>query len=149
MGRMSGYTVALILLTGSAYGDMASEVSADTSTAATQAATTTTLATSTDPSIFGQSLRLIATVTAVSGTPAGTVNFLNGTATLGSAKLSDGVASLVTAGWGAGTRSITAVYGGNTNFLAGTSVVLTQVVNRAQTALALTSSANPATVGNR
>src|SRR6202043_1954882 len=51
-----------------------------------QSTTTTSVSSSTNPSIFGQSVTLTATVTPLngSGTPSGTVNFYDGTTTIGS-----------------------------------------------------------------
>ena len=51
-----------------------------------QTSTTTSLTSSANPSVFGQSVTFTATVAAVSpgsGTPTGTVNFLDGTTTIG------------------------------------------------------------------
>src|SRR5207249_2401981 len=46
-----------------------------------------------------------------------------------------------------GTHSITAVYGGDTNFITSTSSAVSQVVNQASTTTAVTSSANPSVFG--
>src|SRR5205085_215491 len=77
--------------------------------------TTTTVASSQDPSIAGQSLTFTATVGANSpgsGTPTGTVTFEDGPATLGTAALDAGDhATFSTSTLSAGTHSITAVYG--------------------------------------
>jgi hypothetical protein len=75
-----------------------------------------------------------ATVAAASpgaGTPTGTVTFKNGSTTLGTGTLSGGVATYTTGALAIGTLSITAVYGGDTNFTGSTSSVLSQVVNQA------------------
>jgi hypothetical protein len=62
--------------------------------------------------------------------------------------LSGGVATLTTAALTAGTHSITASYGGNTNFLGSTSSSLTQTVSPSLlTTTTLTSSDNPSKVG--
>ena len=47
----------------------------------------------------------------------------------------------------AGSQSITAVYGGDTNFVTSTSAVLTQTVNQDATTTKVTSSANPSVYG--
>ncbi len=113
-----------------------------------KASTTTTLASSQNPSVFGQSVTFTATVKPqFSGTPAGTVTFKNGTVTLGTVALSGGVAKYTTATLAVGTHSITAVYNGNTSFTTSTSAALSQVVNKATTTTALVSSQNPSTVG--
>ncbi|MDW8326681.1 MAG: Ig-like domain repeat protein [Anaerolineales bacterium] len=95
--------------------------------------TTTTLATSGSPSVFGQSVTFTATVTAQvpgSGTPSGTVTFYDGGNVLGSNTLNGaGVASISTAGLSLGTHTITATYGGSANYNASSSLTLTQQVN--------------------
>jgi len=92
--------------------------------------TTTTLASSLNPSTQGQSVTLTATVTsAIAGTtPAGTVTFKSGILTLGTATLSDGVATLTTSTLLVGTDSIIASYGGATDYSASSSTHLSQVV---------------------
>jgi hypothetical protein len=97
------------------------------------AATTAAVASSLNPSKFGQSVTLTATVTVNSpgaGTPAGTVTFLENGATLGTATLDGtGKAALTTIQLLIGTDTITAVYGGASNFGGSTSAALTQTVN--------------------
>ncbi len=113
-------------------------------TTVSQAATTTVLSSSANPSVFGQPVTLTATVAPVapgSGTPTGTASFFDGATLLGSAALSSGVATLTTSSLSVGTHSITAVYSGDGNFIGSTSSVLSQVVNKAPTITTLT--ANP------
>ena len=113
-------------------------------------ATTTALASSVNPSVFGQSVTFTATVTATSpgfGTPTGTVTFKNGSTTLGTGTLSGGVATFTTSTLSVATHSITAVYGADTNDLASTSTVTSQVVNKDATTTALSSSANASVFG--
>ena len=113
-----------------------------------KASTTTTLTSSVNPSVFGQSVTLTATVKPqFTGTPAGTVTFKNGTATLKTVTLAGGVASFSTTTLAVGTHSITAVYNGNVSFTASTSTAVSQVVNKASTSTTLVSSPNPSTVG--
>ncbi len=100
--------------------------------------TTTSLTSSLSPSTYGQSVKFTATVTgfpSVSGTPAGTVTFKDGSNTLGTGSLS-GSGSTATATYTtnsllAGSHSITAVYGGNSTFPGSTSSVYAQTVNKA------------------
>jgi len=90
-----------------------------------------------NPSVFGQSVTFTATVSAVSpgaGTPSGTVTFKDGTTTLGTGTLSGGVATLATSALSLGAHSITAVYGGDSNFNGSASSALTQTANRAESA---------------
>jgi hypothetical protein len=110
-------------------------------------ATSTTLASSLNPSTFGQSVTFTATVTATSGTPTGTVTFKDGTTTLGTGTLSGGKATFTTSTLAAGSHSITGVYGGDTNFAGSSSPAITQTVNRATSSTSLASSLNPSTFG--
>ena len=115
-----------------------------------QAGTTTSLSSSTNPSVFGQSVTITATVAAVapgSGTPTGSVEFYDGSTDLGGGTLSGGVATLSTSSLGVGSHGITAVYGGDTDFSTSTSAALTQVVNQAATGVTLSSSVNPSVYG--
>ena len=105
-----------------------------------QASSSTALTSSVNPSVFGQSTTLTATVTAVApgaGTPSGAVTFKDGavviTGCTNPATL-DGssVASCATAALSTGTRSITAVYAGDGNFTTSTSTTVTQTVGIAR-----------------
>jgi hypothetical protein len=58
-----------------------------------------------------------------------------------------GQATLSIATLSSGTHTITAVYGGDSNFKESTSTALTQTVRKAKTATMLTSSPNPSTLG--
>ena len=112
-----------------------------------QQATTTALIASPNPSAFGQSVTFTATVSSASGTPTGTVTFKDGANTLGTGTLSGGVATLSTSLLALGGHTITAVYGGDTNFTGSTSSGLTQTVNQGATTTAVTSSFNPSVFG--
>jgi len=114
------------------------------------ASTTTTLASSTNPSVFGQSVTFTATVAAVSpgsGTPTGTVNFLDNGTQIGTGTLSAGVATFTTPSLSVATHPITAVYVASTNFTTSTSSVVSQVVNQASSTTTLASSTNPSVSG--
>src|SRR5678816_1549745 len=99
--------------------------------------TATTLASSVNPSVFGQSTTLTATVAQLTGptTPTGgTVTFLDGATSLGTATLSAGTASISTSALAAGSHNLTASYAGAANnFGASTSAAVTQSVNKANT----------------
>jgi hypothetical protein len=112
--------------------DYSTSTSAAVSEVVDEASTKTTIASSLNPSTSGTTVTFTATVTAVApgvGTPAGTVTFKNGTTTLGSGTLSAGKATFATSTLAEGTDSITAVYGGNSDFTTSTSGVLSQKVN--------------------
>ena len=119
-------------------------------------ASTTTLASSVNPAKAGQAVTFTATVKGPSGNttvPTGTVTFLDGTAftTLGTGTLNGSAqATYTTSTLSAGSHSITAGYGGDTNFSSSVSNVVPEVVNattKAATTTAVASSANPAAVG--
>jgi hypothetical protein len=94
------------------------------------AGSSTTLASSLNPSVFGQAVTFTATVTASGGTPTGAVTFRDGAAVLGTVTLNGaGVATFTTASLAVGSHSITAAYGGDANFSASTSSALLQTVN--------------------
>ncbi len=98
------------------------------------AATATGVASSLNPSGFGQLVTFTASVTSTAGVPTGgIVTFLDGTTTLGTATLSGGTASFPTAGLSVGPHSITAAYGGGPSFGASTSSALTQTVQNLYT----------------
>jgi hypothetical protein len=108
-----------------------------------QPTTTTTITSSGNPSVYGQATTLSSGVNASSGTgtPSGSVTFDDGTNALGTASLSGAQAVFMVSSLSVGPHSITAVYSGDSNFLASTSSALSQVVNLASTSTALTSSA--------
>ncbi len=127
-----------------------------------QAGTTTTVASSLNPSVYGQSVTFTATVTAFSpgaGTPTGTVTFedagsLIGTGALTPTSLPGGegqndtatLSAPVSAIDGIRTHTITAVYGGDTS-ISGSNGSMQQTVTQAGTTTAVASSLNPAVVG--
>jgi hypothetical protein len=81
----------------------------------------------------------------VSGTtPTGTVTFKDGASTLGTGTLNgSGDATFSTSILSVGSHSITAVYGGDSNFNGSTSSSLTQTVNKADTSVGLGAAPNP------
>src|SRR5205807_306141 len=83
--------------------------------------TTTTLAASPNPSVFGQGVVLNAVVAssgAGSGTPSGSVSFTDNGALLGTAILDRaGKATLTVTSLGIGSHNIAASYGGDANFI--------------------------------
>ena len=107
-----------------------------------EGATTTSVSSSKNPSVLGSSVTFTATVTSTVGTATGPVTFKNGATTLGTGSLVAGKATLTTSSLTPGSHSITAVYGGDADFLASTSPVLTQTV-LAVTSTSVIASANP------
>ena len=91
--------------------------------------TATTLASSSTAPAYGQSITLTATVAPAGGT--GTVESLDGAASLGSAALSDGTAMLATSALAVGSHSVTARYAGDGYFRSSTSAALSIAVSKA------------------
>src|SRR5262249_44575017 len=91
-------------------------------------ATTTTLTSTLNPSTLGQPVTFTARVSAGgSGTPTGTVTFMEGTTTLGTGTLdAAGLATFSTSAMTVGNHAITAVYGGGGSFSPSTSSALGQ-----------------------
>ena len=107
------------------------------------ATTTTTLTSSQSPSNAGAQVTLTATVTSTGGVPTGTVTFLSGSTTLGTAALNArGVASIVTTSLVVGADTLTAVYGGDAKDTGSTSAPLLQTVLIATSMTTLASNAN-------
>src|SRR3989442_2767589 len=151
----SGLAVGTHSITATYVGD--GNFLTSTSTAVSQivnkASTTTSLTSSVNPSVVGQSVTFTATVAAVSpgaGTPSSTVTFFDGTTTLGTGTLSGGTATFTTSTLAQGPHSITAQYGGDGNFNGSTSTALTQTVGPpvgTDTTTTVTSSVNPSCFG--
>jgi uncharacterized protein YjdB len=143
----SGLAVGTHSLTAVYSGDANDNSGTSTALAETvsRAPTVTTLASSPDPSAFGQSVTFTASVSPSTAT--GSVTFRNGANPIGTAALVNGVASLSFSGLAVGTHSITATYPGSANDATSTSSPVTQTISAATTAIALTSSINPSVSG--
>src|SRR5437016_3824794 len=114
------------------------------------AATSTSLTSTPNPSIVGQTVTLSSTVTSGAGVPTGTVTFRDGATVLGTVTLVNGSASLSISTLTAGTHPLTATYIGSAALAASTSPTVNQIVNApaaAATSTSLTSTPNPSTVG--
>jgi Bacterial Ig-like domain (group 3)/FG-GAP-like repeat len=98
-----------------------------------KASTTTAVASSLNPSTSGANVTFTATVTsATAGTITGTVTFLDGATSIGTGTVgAGGVATFMTASLAAGSHSITAQYGGDSNFATSTSPAVSQTVTAA------------------
>ncbi|MFZ0927649.1 MAG: Ig-like domain repeat protein, partial [Syntrophobacteraceae bacterium] len=105
------------------------------------------LSSSPNPSNYGDSVTFMATVSAAAGTPTGTVTFSDGATVLGTGALSGGQATFATSSLSAGSHTITASYGGDANFAAG-SATLGQTVNQVSTTTTLSPIGSPCTYGN-
>ncbi len=117
-----------------------------------QDGTTTSVSSSANPSVVGESVTYTASVAPMSpgaGTPTGTVTFRdNGQLLCSSVPVStDGATCDATYGT-PGAHSISVSYAGNANFLPSTGS-LTQTVDQADTTTSISSSANPSIFGAR
>ncbi len=139
-----------VIVANAGDGNPANDAATDNATVTSRTVTTTTLASSLNPSNVGQAVTFTATVAGAGGTPTGTVQFFDGTTLLGSISLTGGTAMLMTSALTLGVHSITAVYNGNATFANSTSAALDQTVMLAvknATTTTLTSSVNPSLLG--
>ncbi len=101
--------------------------------------TSTSLGTSPNPSSYGQTVTLSATVAPQSpygGTPTGTVTFSNGSMTLGTVPLLGGQAALTVSNLPVGSDQLTATYSGDGSYgSSATASATTQTVTQAKTTL--------------
>jgi predicted secreted protein len=137
-------------ITASFGGSSNYAASGSTPVAETVVAATTSVAlvSSANPAIAGMPLTLTATVAGNGGIATGTVTFLDGGTSLGSATLNArGTATVSVSTLAVGTHALTAVYGGDAKDVASTSPVLSQVVQIATSTTALISSVNPSSFG--
>ncbi len=110
-----------------------------TVTLAATPTSTTSLTFSPSSPLYGQDVTLTATVASTTtGTPTGTVEFFNGTTSLGTATLTGGVASLPPTALPTGANAITAQYSGDTTFTSSNSPVTTVTVGKATTTTTVT-----------
>lgn len=116
---------------------------------ATKSATSTALISSLNPSIYGQKITWMATVTSSgSVVPTGKVNFTWSGHSIGTATLNaSGVAMLSKSNLNVYAYPLTAVYAGDANNLGSASTVLNQVVKETNSTAKLSSSSNPSTLG--
>lgn len=110
-------------------------------------ATSTGLASDPNPSVYGQSVSLTASVSISQAT--GTVVFTNTTTgqSLGSSPLQGGVATLSVASLPTGDNQIEAIYQGQNAYLGSQSPPITQTVMRGASTLSLGSAPNPSQLG--
>ncbi len=104
-----------------------------------------TVTSSPNPSVYGQSVTLSATV--LPATATGTITFFDGTTSLGTATLINGTATLATSALAIGSNSIIAYYGGDANDSPGTSPAFNQVVGQDATTTAVTAPSGPQYAG--
>jgi hypothetical protein len=117
----------------------------------TYASTSTVLDSPTSPSVYGQPVTLLATVSTPPSPiamPIGTVSFYEGSTVLGTVPLNAaGQAALTTSSLSVGTHTFTAVYSSDGSYFGSTSDPFTQVVNPGSASVGLSSSPNPSMYG--
>jgi sugar lactone lactonase YvrE len=115
-----------------------------------QAATTTTVTSSSNPSIYGTAVAFTATVTPNGTVPAsGTVSFFDGATQIGTGTLAGATnqTAFTTSSLAVASHAITAAYQGDTNNSPSTSAAITQVVNQVQTSTTEAAAVNPGISG--
>ena len=117
---------------------------AATAANAAGSSTTTTLTSSVNPVNQGQTV--IFTATVAGSTPTGTVSFSSNGSSLGTVNVSAGTASVSISYNSPITQNITAVYNGDANNLSSTGTFV-ETVNKLTSTTVLTSSVNPAVIG--
>lgn len=141
--------VGVHALTASYSGDgtIAPSISAAVTGTINRAPTTTALTSSVNPSVTGRPVTFTAKVSVVApgtGTPTGSVTFMDGATPLATVALdATRQATLTTSSLAVGAHPITAVYGGDAGFATSTSPVLTETIGKAATKTTVTSSASP------
>jgi hypothetical protein len=132
-------------LTGTAAGNYTVTLTAAANLTITQASSATLLTTSTATPYQNVALTLTAAVsdssTGSTGSPTGTVSFYDGAALLGTSPVTAGEATLTSAALPLGASSVTAVYGGDSNFTASTSNAVTETLSSADFTFVLVPSA--------
>jgi hypothetical protein len=145
----STLSVGTYAITATYAGDSVHSTSTSAKLAETiKRAATVSLASSLNPSTAGKLVTFRATVSGGSGMPTGSVTFKNGSQSLGTVKLVNGLAIFKTSTLALGGHTITAGYSGNGTY-APTSATITQTVDpkpslASPTANSATTAASPA-----
>ncbi len=125
-----------------------SSTSSDLSQTVNAADTTTTLSSSSNTSVFGQSATFSVSVSGTTATPTGSVVFYDGSTALDTETLDgSGNASFATSALAVGSHTITAVYGGDSNYNSSTSSAVDQAVDFATSTTMASSEPNPSVFG--
>ena len=113
-------------------GNFTGSTSPQVNLSVTQAPTAITLTSTPSPSAYGAIISLSATVTPImpsSGAPTGLVTFYDSSALLGTETVVNDIATFTTSSLAVGSHSLSAVYGGDHNFInSASSVVMESVV---------------------
>jgi hypothetical protein len=149
---IGGHTITAVYYSDLVYATSSGSDSANPQIV--QEATSTSMTSSPNPSVFGQPVTLTATVTnqgPAGGNPTGTVTFTEGSTTIASnvPVNSSGQASFTTSSLPVGSDTITATFTGTTGWLTsnGDDSSAPQVVNKANTTTAVATSGSPTVFG--
>ena len=116
---------------------------------AVKASSSVTLASSSNPSSYNQSVTFTATVSGRPGTATGNVTFMEGSQIMASnVTLSGRSATFTTSSFTVALHAITAIYNGDANFNSSTSSVLNQTVHKAKTTVSVNTSSNSSIHGH-
>jgi hypothetical protein len=126
--RWTGIVLGMLILTMT-FSLVGCGGSGSSPTSPVKAASTTTVSSSQNSVMVGQSITFTGRVVGSSGSPTGTVTFQDGSTKLGIGTLSGGGATFQTQSLAAGIHNITATYSGDSNFNASASSVLSQTVD--------------------
>ena len=116
-------------------------------------ATSTAVASASNPGVAGAALQLTATVlqtgtTGAGGAFTGTVTFLDGATMIGTATISPvGIATLSVSSLNVGIHTLNASYSGNANYVTSASAPISETLVPATTSTALTTSLTPSIAG--
>ena len=113
-------------------------------------ASTATLTSGANPSIWGQPVDFTATITPVAPAPTGTVTFQDGGTNIAGCvnrPVAVRVATCTSAALAVGSHTVTAVYGGNATYATSTSAPVTQVVTMGSATTVVAASVNPSVSG--
>ncbi len=110
--------------------------------------TTTTLSSLSNTSVFGQSVTFSVSVSGTTATPTGSVVFYDGSTALDTETLDgSGDAAFTTSALAVDSHTITAVYGGDSNYNSSTSSAVDQAVDFATSTTMASSEPNPSVFG--
>lgn len=109
-----------------------------------QATPTVTLTSSLSPANYGTPVTFTAQTAAFA---TGSMTFYDGATIIGTGTISGGIATYTTTTLATGSHSVTASYGGDSNYSPAGSDVLTEVITRTAATVTLTSTVNPSAYG--
>ncbi len=110
-----------------------------------QTGETITLTSSLNPAAFSTSVTFTATVP---NGATGTVTFYDAGTSIGTGSVTAGVATYTTSTLSVGTHSITATYGGDSNYSTVTSTAVSQVITQGTATVSISGAPNPSSYGN-